>query len=199
MTRLPKPRQKRKIAKIRVVGPDGSERIVAPDQLAAESELRRQRERREMRRQQELFALEDGDVVAIRRTSTTLADPRLRWYAETGLWWFTARVNGPERTVTARTIVVERKCEEDFAFDVIRKFAPASAGEAQEADRYRSKLGMPTPKRTTPTFRDDATALTASRLSRAERELLARPEPSCIGYMNGCTCARCKGMDRLAA
>jgi hypothetical protein len=199
MTKLLKPRQKREIAKIRVVGPDGAERIVAPGQLAAENELRRQREAREMRRQQELFALECGDVVAVRRTSTTLADPSLRWFAETGLWWFTARVNGPERTVTARTIVVERKCEEDFAFDVIRKYAPASPGETQEADRYRSKLGMPAPKRSTPTFRDDAKVINASRLSRAERELLARPEPSCIGYMNGCMCARCKGMDRLAA
>jgi hypothetical protein len=153
-----------------------------------------------MRRQQKLFALRRGDLVTVRPTRATLSDPHLRWYAETGLWWFTARVNGPERTVTGKTINVERKCAEDFAFDVIRTYWPTSPTEMQEADRYRYVLRMPLPKRQQiRTFRQDAPLVTSSRLSRKQGDLLTQPEPSCIGYMSGCTCVRCKGIDRLAA
>jgi hypothetical protein len=197
---MQKPRRKREVGQIRVVGPDGAERMVVPGQLEAENELKQEREAREMRRQQKLFALRRGDIVTVRPTTATLSDPRLRWYAETGLWWFTARVNGPERTVTGKTIIVERKCEDDFAFDAIRTYSPTSPNEMQEADRYRYALRMPLPKRQRiRTFRQDAPLVTSSQLSRKQRDLLTRPEPSCIGYMSGCTCARCQGIDRMAA
>jgi hypothetical protein len=199
VTRIKKPRRKPDNGPIRVVGPDGSERMVAPGQLEAENELRRAREAREMRRQQELFALRRGDIVTVRQTTATLADPRLRWYAETGLWWFTARVNGPERTITAKTIIIERKCEEDFAFDVIRTYSPTSPNDVHEADQYRRALRMPLPTRRTRTFRQGAPLVTPPQLSRNQRDLLARAEPSCIGYMSGCTCARCQSVDRIAA
>jgi hypothetical protein len=197
---MQKPRQKREVGKIRVVRPDRAERMVVPGQLEAENELRRAREAREMRRQQQLFGLRRGDIVTVRQTTATLSDPRLRWYAETGLWWFTARVNGPERTVTAKTIIVERRSEEDFALDVIRTYSPTSPNDMREADRYRYALRMPLSKRRrTRTFLQDVPLVRPSQLSRKQRNLLTRLEPSCIGYMNGCTCARCQAIDRMAA
>ncbi len=199
MTKLPKPRRRRETDQIRVIGGDGTERIVAPGQLETENGLRRRREANEMRRQQELFALRPGEVITVRPITATLSDPQLRWYVETGLWWFTARVNGPERTVTAKTMIVERERKEDFPLDVIRTYSLASPGEIYEADRYRSVLGVPVPARHTRTLRQDAPLISASRLSRRQRDLLGQPGVSCIGYMNGCTCDQCKAMDRLAA
>jgi len=172
---MQKPRRARATNQIRLVKPDGSERFVEPGQLDAENELKHTRERREMRRQQELFALKRGDVVTVARTSSTLHG-RLRWYADTGMWLFTVSVDGVARTVKTQTIVLESKTEETVNFGIVSKYTPANVAEVYEADRYRMKLGMPLSK-------------PGHAVTRAGGSLLpppdSEPTPACIGYLSG--------------
>jgi hypothetical protein len=112
-----------------------------------------------------------------------------------GLLWFVVEVDGPGRTVTARTVIFGEPCEGTFAFVEIDLPTPRTIEDVVDADEARRRTGLPTTPRarrsesvvwTVASEELDVTSL-PSRYSK----LLDLPTAPCHGYANGCECARC--------
>jgi hypothetical protein len=123
---------------------------------------------------QELYVLQRGDAIV------------LRLMRATELWWFVERVNGPEQTITARTVIFDLVQERDFHFNSVMRYEPESAAEA---NHWRRRLAMPPEEQRTGPSVADIPAGSLSPRFRWVFELDHRGP--CHGYANGCVCPHC--------
>jgi hypothetical protein len=103
----------------------------------------------------------------------------------TGLWWFVKRVNGPEQTITAQTLIFDQPRERDFPFAVVARQEPE---DPDEADRYRRRLGLPMGEVPCRGILD----IPAGSLSPRFRWVFDPYRHPCHGYANACVCPRCE-------
>jgi hypothetical protein len=122
---------------------------------------------------QALYALQRGDVI--------------KWTATGDVWWFVMRVNGPAKTVTARTVMFEQRRQRVLPFAAIRPIEPL---DSYEANNERVSFGLE--PRDEPAR--DLADVPAGSLSPRYADLLRlwpRPRP-CHGFANGCDCPNCE-------
>lgn len=115
---------------IRRIGDSEPVEVLAPDELARRKE---EEEWRRYERRHGLDVREEHARLAL-RLGAAITVPEY-----TGdLWWFVRDVNGPERTITAGTIIFGQVRERSFPFDLVepkRLWHWSELNEAAEAYR----------------------------------------------------------------
>jgi len=124
--------------------------------------------------EQRLYALKEGDTITLTGDTTKV-------------WWFTHHVNGPERTVSARTLILDQRRDADLPFAQIEPYRPQNLNEESEANYFRRKLGLATKAIVLEDGEQEAQL--ADEMPRRLRELLALPESP--WHQQGCECSRC--------
>ena len=95
------------------------------------------------------------------------------------------RVNGPAKTVTARTVMFEQRRQRVLPFAAIRPIEPL---DSYEANDERVSFGLEPhdePAR-------DLADVPAGSLSPRYADLLRLCPRSCHGFANGCDCPNCE-------
>lgn len=174
MTKLSYKRSRPNPSPVTVIRPDGDRRVVAAGQIEAEVQLRQWTETRDMLDEQRLYALKEGDTITLTGDTTQV-------------WWFTHHVNGPERTVSARTLILDQRREADLPFAQIEPYQPQNLNEESEANYFRRRLGLATKAIVLEDGEQEAQL--ADGMPRRFRELLALPESP--WHRHDCECSRC--------
>lgn len=113
---------------LRRVDVDEPVEIVPPDELARRKE---EAEWQRYRRSHGLDVREEHARLALR-----LGDPvEVPIYTHM-IWWLVRDVNGPERTVTAGTLIFDRPRERTFPFDLVKPVRVWGPYERNEAARW---------------------------------------------------------------
>jgi hypothetical protein len=90
-----------------------------------------------------------------------------------GLWWFVHDVDGPNRTITARTLIFDQPREETFSFALVEPLPLFTAAEHNQAAVYRNRPGSSLPRPAAPSVSRRAWAASvvcaASCLAAAHR------------------------------
>jgi hypothetical protein len=137
----------------------------------------------EMLREQRLIVLQEGDTVTITGDRTQV-------------WWFVADVRPPERIVTARTLIVEKRLEEDLPFVRVKPLELTVLQDQADANWYRGRLQLVT-RKIEMNVEQDADMRAA--LPRRLRTHLFEPGKN-IQHIAECECSQCRlGEYRRAA